>query len=107
MTEFTRVKIYVPEQAGNKTWNPDHTMLSKLKEMAADKFGGFTEYEAKGGWLNSSDELVEENVRVIEILSKETESLTEGWAKSEANWLKAHTDEEVILITVGGEMYEL
>lgn len=108
MTEFTRVKFYVPEQAGNKTWSPEHTMLESLKENAADTFGGYTEYEATGGWIpNGEDQVEEENVVVLEILSKEAKSTTDGWVHANANWLKSHTDEDVILATVGDEMYEL
>jgi hypothetical protein len=44
--------------------------IKTVKELASKANGGFTCYEASGGYLSSNGELVEEPVMVIETIGK-------------------------------------
>jgi hypothetical protein len=44
-------------------------ILKAVKVSFANKFGGYTEYDAHGGYIAKDGTLVEENVTVVESLS--------------------------------------
>ena len=42
------------------------TVVSAVKERLSREYGGFTAYDANGGWINDDGELVEDNITVVE-----------------------------------------
>ena len=105
MTETNTIKVYVPKAAAETTYHGDVTMMEKLKKRVSTKFGGFTEYQASGGWVNDKGELIEENVFVLEVTTRERERKCEVFAKANASWLARNTNEDTVMVMVNNERY--
>lgn len=62
---MTTAKIYVPDAVDDSTHQ-------YVKSWLAEEFGGYTAYDAQGGWRNDDGDLVEESVTVYEIVAPST-----------------------------------
>jgi hypothetical protein len=67
------VRFYVPMYRQDKEYvsrKERERFIKEIKELTLKANGGFTCYEATGGYLSSNGELVEEPVMVIETIGK-------------------------------------
>jgi hypothetical protein len=95
---MTVAKIYLPKAADNYT-----DVLSELQTRLCDIFDGFTQYDGKGGWKSRDSEIITEAVTVIEVCSSMTHSETMHYIRPWGNYVLDETDENSVLIVVGGE----
>jgi hypothetical protein len=103
-TDVTTIKAYVPHGAGEtEPLSNGETVLETLKSRACDHYGGFTAYEASGGWMGPNG-VVEEPVTVLEILVPESANVEpETFAKVNARWMFRATDEQMVMFKCGNE----
>lgn len=85
LTGTTMIRIYIPTAVEAK-------VSDAVKKRAADAFGGFTTFDASGGWTDDDGNLITEQVEVIEV-----ENASENWAKSTASWVAKKTDETEVM----------
>jgi hypothetical protein len=93
-------KIYLPKNAAESKYRIGESIGKKLRKRFADEFGGYTKYEAKGGWQNDKNELIEETVFVYEVISNNPEDI---FIKANCRWLLRNTDEKMILCSIDGK----
>jgi hypothetical protein len=77
--------IYVPKTV-------DEQLQTNVRRHVADKFGGYTELDARGGWVNDQGNLVEEPVTVLHVVGA-----SQGDVQGIARWLAAKSDETEVL----------
>jgi hypothetical protein len=77
--------IYLPKGIDSK-------LRTAVKKRAAEEFGGFTMFEASGGWVNERGELIEETVDVLEIAGAD-----ETFVRSTAEWLSNRSNETEVM----------
>jgi len=103
MSEF---KLYVPTDAFETDDVANKTVGDVLCERAADHYGGFTTYDGRGGWLDGNGNLVSEKVVVLEVVADENADVNlETFGKVNARWIRAATDETVVMFTIDGDKY--
>lgn len=95
---MTQAKLYIPTAVSEKLH--DHV----ARDMA-DIAGGYTSYTAQGGWINGSDELIEEPVKVYEIVTERDYDATVRGVGITASFVKEMTDEDSVLFTVDGKAH--
>lgn len=98
------LKLYIPEAAAETADVADKTVLDVLKGRAADHYGGFTTYQAMGGWKNGNGDLIEEKVTILEVVIGENPDVEpETFGKVNARWILTATDETAVMFTADGE----
>jgi hypothetical protein len=97
---MTHYKIYLPKTAAKKRYTKHESVGKKLRKRFANEFGGYTKYQAKGGWQNDKNELIEETVFVYEVISNNPEDV---FIKANCRWLLRNTDEKMILASIDGK----
>lgn len=62
-----RIAVYIPTESNGDVIPADEreTVAGYVRRAFSAKFGGYTEFEARGGFVNSSGELIEEPVSVV------------------------------------------
>lgn len=80
-----QARIYLPDGIGDD-------VMERVKQMAADKHGGYTIYQGRGGWVNDRGDLVEETTHVLEV-----SGAGRGWAKATANHVARETGEDAVM----------
>lgn len=93
---MTTAKIYVPAAVGD-------AVHEKVQRKMADKYGGFTAYDARGGWVDGDGELVKEETKVYEVVAPSTADGGELYTfmLSLARDVKELTEESAVLAYVG------
>jgi hypothetical protein len=100
------IRFYVPTEAAETNHRIGETVMEHLKLQASKKFGGYTEYEAYGGW-NSGDELVEEKVKVLEVIANRDSHNPEIFAKANGRFIFRNTDESVVMVMLNNERFQI
>jgi hypothetical protein len=85
MSDNTKARVYIPVAV-------EDAILRTVKNRMAEKYGGYTVIEARGGWVDEQKELIEENVQVLEVAGGD-----ETFAQSTADWVQLHSDEDTIM----------
>lgn len=97
------LKLYVPTDVADTRDVANKTVLTVLKERAADHYDGFTTYDATGGWVDGDGNLIEEKVTVLEIVIDESAELdAKHYGKVNARWITYATDETAVMYTIDG-----
>lgn len=81
-------RIYIPTDV-------DERIQHAVKNRIIDELGGYTIFEATGGWKpDGRVEVEEENVRVFE-----ADGMSEMFARTTAEWVSDHpeTNQEVVM----------
>lgn len=81
----TKARLYVPTAVEEK-------IVRNVKDHVAKEHGGFTIVEARGGWVNEREELVEETVQVIEVAG-----MSQPQAEAVAKWIQEKSDETEVM----------
>jgi hypothetical protein len=93
---MTTAKMYIPTAVGED-------MIESIKMSAALEFGGYTIYDATGGWVNEDAELIEEPVKVLEVVTDDDNMvLLTDRMEAFAKRIIDKTDEDMVLYTVDG-----
>lgn len=75
MTLSSYVSLYIPTRDKSGQAVDNSVVLHNAKVQMASMFGGFSQSEITGGWVNENQQLIEERVFVVksfcEILSAE------------------------------------
>ena len=98
-------KIYLPKGATSDE------LLTEVQRTVCEEFGGFTMYDARGGWEDEDGEIVKEKVHAIEtsVEVKEHHSrwVTENGMRSTFRKLAKkvinETDEDAVMWVLNGE----
>lgn len=86
-----KVVIYLPNAIPER-------VSRTVKGRLADTFGGFTETQTRGGWVNGDGELITESVTKVESVRMDDDAPNaEAIAKSTASWVESKTDEDVVM----------
>lgn len=93
-TEAQKGRLYLPTEI------PDDIRRT-VKNHLAEKFGGFTVIEARGGWVNEHEELVEEDVEVLEVAHG---AVSTGKMSGMATWVQEHTEQSEVMWEVSNTM---
>lgn len=95
---MTQIKIYVPKAADHVGDAREH-----LEHKLGAFFGGWTEYDGRGAWVNKNGETIKEPVRVYEAVTDESaediRQLVEGLAVD----VREVTGESTVLAVLDGE----
>ena len=93
-----KYKIYLPKPAGDKVVK-DASMIVKdgVKGLVNAYFGGYTIYEAEGGWEDSNGKLIKEPGYIIETVTDRSEA--EKPLEHITNFILGNTKESMVLIT--------
>jgi hypothetical protein len=92
---MAHAKLYLPRAAANFD-----DAAAYVETYMCEVFGGFTQYNGKGGWKNSDGEIVKEPVRVYETVAEHaTRKQLEGMAAR----VLEKTDESAVMAAVDGE----
>lgn len=87
MKDANRGRLYLPEEI-------DKDVKRTVKNHLAETYGGYTVIEGRGGWINESKELIQEDVQVLEVCS---DDLTKGNMEGIANWVAKHTNQDCVM----------
>lgn len=77
--------IYIPDSVSEQLHNA-------VRSHVADRFGGYTEHTARGGWMDANGDLVEETTHVLTVVG-----MDETDAQAVARWVAAKSDQEEVL----------
>lgn len=95
---MVRATITLPTQA------TDHQeVLDLIKGHMSRRYGGYTTYQATGGWENDEGQLIEEPVIVVESYSDSSVSLVSMEMHELAEVVKRATDEDAVMYTVDND----
>lgn len=92
------------DKNGNRIPERANRVIEFTKEMAST-FGGVTENEGFGSWVNSSNELMIENVSLLTSFTDKPESEVIEAVSKIAYKLKADTYQEAVIFEVNGKGY--
>jgi hypothetical protein len=103
--EEHRATIVIPTESEGDIIPTDKRegALNIAQRKIAEALGGFTGYEAQGGWLNGKGEIVKENVTVIEAYSAKDGEYIENLLHSLAAELAATLNQDCVLWTIDGK----
>lgn len=95
-------KLYLPKTADNYV-----ETVNTVKRRMADAFGGYTAYDAEGGWVDDEGETVTEPVTVLETAATPDVAAADmAFAmRVLARDVKTATGEDTIMIVVEGDKY--
>lgn len=101
MREDTRARLYLPEEIPSD-------IRQTVKNQIAERYGRYTIVQARGGWINDAEELVEEDVEVLEVTHG---AISTSKMRGMARWIAQRTDETEVMwdishTTVGFEREE-
>ena len=88
-------RIVLPKNARGHKW---------LRETLATRFGGYTETEGRGGWVNPRGELVQEQVRVYDVAAP-AETPAEALLTIARELLRRTGEEAIYLRDLDGEVH--
>lgn len=101
VVESKTIRFYLPKNAASTPDVNDSTVADVIKSRSAREYGGYTVFEASGGWLNNGGRTVKESVKVIEVraaVTADIEPMT--FAKVNARYIYRATDESMVMATV-------
>lgn len=92
-------RLYLPKKM---LWNGiDGSARDHVKTQFALHFGGYTEYEGGGGWLDDDRNLVEEPVWVVEVVGEHV--AMRAFMAGLAEYVLRNSDQDAIMAVVDGE----
>ena len=103
--EVDRIKLYIPKGAYETMNNGYETIGEIITQRASNEYGGYTKYQAKGGWMDDKNNMISENVIVIEILaSKDSDINAKAWLNVNLRTIKKASNEYEVMGTVNNTM---
>lgn len=97
---MTQVKVYLPKEADNYDG-----VLAYTQMRFANCFGGFTTYDATGGWVDSNGDTVTEPVTVIESYNDRSIQTVKELMEHISLRIFVRTNEDAIAYTIDNKMY--
>lgn len=94
---MARGTIVLPTEAYNFDKAAD-----EIKRALSEKFGGYTTYDAQGGWINEEGELIDEPVKVYETY---TDNARYSVFRSIAHNVRVTTGEDAVMFTINNESH--
>jgi hypothetical protein len=92
-----RYCVYVPTAV-------DDEILRDVKRRMANVCGGYTVYDAEGGWTDANGRMVEEDVHVVEAYG-DGDIQTQKNVHRTASMVRLRSDEDAVAYTVGKHMH--
>ena len=78
----------------------DSQITDRVKRLATEHWGGFTETNAKGGWESPNGEVITEPVNLLTVLAEnehEDGTTPKQWAETMARVVSEESDEESVM----------
>ena len=79
----------------------DSSITDRVKRLAAEHWGGFTEMPAAGGWESPNGEIITEPVNVLTVVASDEHdrdgTTPEQWARTTARVVAKESDESQVL----------
>jgi predicted RNA-binding protein len=89
-----RYALYAAETDETAEW------LDDLKAEMADVCGGYTAYEAEGGWYHDG-ELITDDVLVVETYTQGRDEIAFNLLKDYAHFIVGNTSEDSVMVVAG------
>lgn len=103
-----KIELFIPSTS-NATHEADKTVIDFWKYTVAttfsNLFGGFTSYEAIGGWNSSEHGLIQENVTIIYSNASEVTNEAIQEVIRLAKEMKYEMRQEAISLCLDGQLY--
>jgi hypothetical protein len=98
---MTQIKLYLPTEMSGYQGCINHA-----KRQFAQRFGGFTAYDGRGGWLHDG-ELQEEPVTVLEAVGSVEPENARVFVHGVVQYIIGYNlyDESAIMFTIDGEKH--
>lgn len=97
---MTRISVYLPKEASGYA-----DASENIETRMCDAFGGFTAYDARGGWKAPDGDIVREPVTVYESFTDMKAHQAYQAAQAAAHAVATLTDETAVMYTVDGECH--
>ena len=98
------ISIYIPSKDPNGrdlvAWKR-FQVLKKIKRLMCDQFGGYTAYDAEGGW-KSGNTYIYEDITVIKCFYKSTGTEALQFVKVLAEYVKKKLGQEAVTVEQNG-----